>query len=307
MVYLKSFEFPDDDAEFDFLLNVKRKCYASFYPFKILSRRRFETLTVDTSTVRSDTDLLALIDGEIDFEPITILYGGNGSGKSTALHVIAARADVRCDARFNKTSFFEDYVKLCRMDADDIPTGSRLLASDDVFDEMLDTRAFNDGMDQRRETVFEEYLANKRSHFQLSSMADYEKLRLVNSARHKTQSRYTREELGMNVRTYSNGENAFKMFTNAIEEDALYLLDEPENSLSPQRQIELTEYIENAARFFRCQFVISTHSPFLLGLRGAKIYDLDSDPVDVRRWTELENVRVYYEFFKKHEKAFLTE
>lgn len=286
MVYLKSFEFPDDDAEFDFLLNVKRKCYASFYPFKILSRRRFE---------------------RIDFEPITMLYGGNGSGKSTALHVMAARADVRCDARFNKTSFFEDYVKLCRMDADDIPTGSRLLASDDVFDEMLDTRAFNDGMDQRRETVFEEYLANKRSHFQLSSMADYEKLRLVNSARHKTQSRYTREELGMNVRTYSNGENAFKIFTNAIEEDALYLLDEPENSLSPQRQIELTEYIENAARFFRCQFVISTHSPFLLGLRGAKIYDLDSEPVDVRRWTELENVRVYYEFFKKHEKAFLTE
>ena len=39
----------------------------------------------------------------------------------------------------------------------------------------------------------------------------------------------------------------------------------------------------------------------------SKIYDLDSDPVDVRRWTELENVRVYYEFFKKHEKAFLTE
>lgn len=286
MVYLKSFEFPDDDAEFDFLLNVKRKCYASFYPFKILSRRRFE---------------------RIDFEPITMLYGGNGSGKSTALHVMAARADVRCDARFNKTSFFEDYVKLCRMDADDIPTGSRLLASDDVFDEMLDTRAFNDGMDQRRETVFEEYLANKRSHFQLSSMADYEKLRLVNSARHKTQSRYTREELGMNVRTYSNGENAFKMFTNAIEEDALYLLDEPENSLSPQRQIELTEYIENAARFFRCQFVISTHSPFLLGLRGAKIYDLDSDPVDVRRWTELPNVRAYYDFFKRHERAFEEE
>ena len=89
MVYLKSFEFPDDDAEFDFLLNVKRKCYASFYPFKILSRRRFE---------------------RIDFEPITMLYGGNGSGKSTALHVMAARADVRCDARFNKTSFFEDYM-----------------------------------------------------------------------------------------------------------------------------------------------------------------------------------------------------
>ena len=124
------------------------------------------------------------------------------------------------------------------MDADDIPTGSRLLASDDVFDEMLDTRARSTTAwirDAKR--FFEEYLANKRSHFQLTSMADYEKLRLVNSARHKNAvSLYAREELGMNVRTYSNGENAFKMFTNAIEEDALYLLDEPENSLSPQRQ-----------------------------------------------------------------------
>ncbi len=283
MVYLKSFEFPDDDREFDYLLGVKRTCYTSFYPFKILSRRRFE---------------------RIDFEPVTMLYGGNGSGKSTALHVIAARAGVKCDARFNKTSFFEDYVKLCRMEADAIPANSRLLASDDVFDTMLNTRAFNEGMDQEREAVFQEYLANKRSHFQLSSMADYEQLRLVNSARRKTQSRYTREELGMNVRTYSNGENAFKMFTNAIEEDALYLLDEPENSLSPTKQLELTEYIENAARFFGCQFVISTHSPFLLSLHGAKIYDLDSDPVDVRRWTQLENVRTYYDFFKRHENEF---
>ena len=184
MVYLKSFEFPDDGTEFDFLLEVKRTCYTSFYPFKILSRRRFE---------------------RIDFEPITMLYGGNGSGKSTALHVIAARAGVKCDARFNQTSFFEDYVRLCRMKADEIPANSRLLASDDVFDAMLDKRAFNYGMDQEREAVFQEYLANKRSHFQLSSMADYEQLRLVNSARHKTQSRYVREELGMNVRTYSNG------------------------------------------------------------------------------------------------------
>ena len=96
-------------------------------------------------------------------------------------------------------------------------------------------------------------------------------------------------------------------FTEKIKDNGLYILDEPENSLSPTRQMELTEYIENAARFFHCQFVISTHSPFLLSLRGAKIYDLDSDPVDVRRWTELENVRTYYDFFKKHEREFSDE
>ena len=283
MVYLKSFEFPNDDREFDYLLGVKRKCYTSFYPFKILSRRRFERM---------------------DFEPITMLYGGNGSGKSTALHVIAARAGVKCDARFNKTSFFEDYVRLCRMEAGEIPANSRLLASDDVFDAMLDTRAFNDGMDKEREAIFQEYLANKRSRFRLSSMADYEQLRRVNSARHKTQSRYTREELGMNVRTYSNGENAFKMFTNAIEEDALYLLDEPENSLSPKNQIMLKYFIEDCVRNHDCQFIISTHSPFILSLRWAKIYDIDSSPVIQKRWTELEGVRVYSDFFFDHMNEF---
>ena len=50
--------------------------------------------------------------------------------------------------------------------------------------------------------------------------------------------------------------------------------------------------------------IISTHSPFLLALKGAKIYDLDASPVTVRKWTELENVRTYYEFFKKNEKNF---
>ena len=89
-------------------------------------------------------------------------------------------------------------------------------------------------------------------------MADYEQLRLVNSARHKTQSRYVREELGMNVRTYSNGENAFKMFTNAIEEDALYLLDEPIGGVDPAtRDYILSTIISNYNP--DASVVISTH------------------------------------------------
>lgn len=68
--------------------------------------------------------------------------------------------------------------------------------------------------------------------------------------------------------------------------------------------MELCQFIADSARFFGCQFVISTHSPFLLSMRGAKIYDLDSDPVDIRKWTELKNVRTYYRFFREHEWEF---
>lgn len=94
------------------------------------------------------------------------------------------------------------------------------------------------------------------------------------------------------------------IFLEKIGENGLYILDEPENSLSPQRQIELSKFIEDASRFFGCQFIISTHSPFMLAMKGAKIYDLDEDPVRVKKWTELENVRNYYDFFKEHEKEF---
>ena len=77
-------------------------------------------------------------------------------------------------------------------------------------------------------------------------------------------------------------------------------MDEPENSLSPEKQLELCQFLEESARFFRCQLIIATHSPFLLAMRGAKIYDFDQDPVDVKPWAERANVQMYFDFFQKH-------
>lgn len=284
MIYLNMFTFPNEDMEFDFFMDIKRTCHDTYYPFKILSRNGFE---------------------RIDFEPVTILYGGNGSGKSTALHVIAEKTAIKRDSIYNKSNFYADYVNLCKMQLGaEIPENSRIITSDDVFDYMLNIRNLNEGIDQKRETLFEEYLDAKYSDFQMKSIADYEQLKKVNSSRSKTQSRFVRNKLIDNVREYSNGESAFTYFTEKIGEHGLYILDEPENSLSPIRQMELVKFIEDSARFFGCQFIISTHSPFLLAMRGAKIYDLDENPVGVKRWTELENVRTYYEFFKKYEHEF---
>lgn len=285
MIYLKSFTFPNADLEYDFILSIKRTCYDSYYPFKILSRNDLHRL---------------------DFDVITILYGGNGSGKSTALNVIAEKTGITRDSIFNKSNFFPDYVNLCNMnEEDDIPEGSRIITSDDVFDYMLNIRNLNEGIDLKRDKIFDEYLDAKYSSFKMESLADYEQLKKVNNARRKTQSRYVRSQLVDNVREYSNGESAFLYFTEKIQDNGLYLLDEPENSLSPKRQLELVKFLKDSARFFGCQFIISTHSPFLLAMRGARIYNLDENPVTVESWTELENVRSYYDFFKSHENEFL--
>ena len=284
MLYLSRFAFPDDEKEFDFLLTVKRKCYNSFYPFKVLSAR----------------GLL-----ELEMEPVTILYGGNGSGKTTALNVMAEALKLHRDSRYNRSSFFEDYIALCTHELrGEIPERSRVITSDDVFDFMLNLRAANAGVDEKREELFQEYLNAKYSDFHFRTMEDYDRLKTVNMARSNTQSRYVRKNLMENLSEHSNGESAFLYFTQRIEEDGLYLLDEPENSLSPARQQELCQFIEDSARFFHCQFLIATHSPFLLAMRGAKVYDLDANSVTIRRWTELPAVRAYYDFFQAHAKEF---
>lgn len=268
MKFLDVFTFPDNDRETVFTWDIKEKCYDSYYPFGVLSKNRFE---------------------RIDFEEITILYGGNGSGKSTALNLIANKIGAERDTLYNRSNFYEDYlslcdVKFCKKEYDDC----RIITSDDVFDYMLNIRSMNEGIDRERQDVMEEF-SYLKSHpgFQMKSLDDYDQLKKVNDVRSKTLSKYVRKHLADNIREQSNGESAFMYFTEKIKENGIYILDEPENSLSPERQLELLKFIEDSVRFFRCQFVISTHSPFLLSLRGAKIYDLDEYPVDIKHWYEL--------------------
>lgn len=278
MIYLEKFTFPSKDDEFMFFMEIKRKCYTSFYPFQVFAYH--EKL-------------------ELDFEPITILYGGNGSGKSTALNVISEKLKLKRESVFNRSSFFEDYLELChyRLE-DDIPQESSVVTSDDVFDYALNIRHMNMGIDLKRSKMFEEYLEAKYSKFQMRSLKDYDRLKQVNQAKGKTQSKYVRDNLISNIRTNSNGENAFKYFQEKVTKNALFVLDEPENSLSPKMQIKLKNFIEESARYFGCQIIMATHSPILLSIGGAKIYDLDSQPVEIKAWTELDHVKTYYEFFK---------
>lgn len=287
MIYLSEFVFPGYDEEYRARLDEKRTCFNTMYPFFVLSSRGLERL---------------------DFAPVTLLYGGNGSGKTTALNVIAEALSLKRDAPFNRSSFFDDYVKRCRFRTlGPLPEESRAVSSDDVFDYMLSLRAVNEGIDAKREELFDEYFERRRSGpFRMQSLDDYDELKKVTDARKKTLSGYVRAGgMDRNLREQSNGESAYFYFTSRIRGAGLYLLDEPENSLSPQKQLELKQFLEEEARFFDCQFIIATHSPFLLSLRGAKIYDFDGDPVDVKRWTELESVQTYFRFFEEHRSAFL--
>ena len=289
MLYLKSFTLPSEEDETGFLIShppqLEMQCYqtGNAYPFKIFPRKQF---------------------GRIDFAPITLFYGTNGSGKSTILNIIAEKLKLLRVSPFNYAPCFPDYLAMVKYSlcekCTDIPHESRIIVSDEVFDFLLDVRETNREIDERREELFAEYKRTREEFYsdrRFSSLDDYDELKRRNEAKRKTKSVYTSKRLPKELVGKSNGESAYLYFTKKIGENALYLLDEPENSLSAELQLELVKFIEDSARFFGCQFIISTHSPFILSMKDARIYDLDSVPVREKMWTELKNVRTYFDFF----------
>lgn len=291
MVYLSRFVLPSDTAEIKVIENEKRTCFNTFYPFKIFPLKKLRTL---------------------EFETVTMLYGGNGSGKSTPLNVMSAKLNAARFSDFNGAPFFERFVNMCDTEFYRRPNASFVLTSDDVFDYVLSARSVNERIDERRNALFDRYADKKREAIsnpeilRLNGLDDYERwseVREIISPK-RSQSGYIRDRVVSEIDLSSNGETALRYFIDRIDSDALYFLDEPENSLSIELQIQLAEYIAATARATRSQFIIATHSPIFLSMSNAKIYNLDSYPASVCDWTELPNVRKYFDFFMQHRDEF---
>lgn len=213
------------------------------------------------------------------------------------------REDMYLDAI--KANFYEDYLKYCEAEYLNADAETKtFIASDDVFDHMLSLRRLNQGIDDKRQERINDYLDYRYKNFRFESMDQLDELRKSNMAKNKTMSQYVRNTTVDNVREYSNGESAFRYFVNKIDKGGIYILDEPENSLAPEMQLKLIDYIQQSARGYNCQFIIASHSPFILSMKGALIYDLDHYPVEPRPWHELENVRAYYRLFMERKDEF---
>lgn len=294
MEYLTSVTLPTRDEEAGYLLSyppaLEMSCYTrSAYPFKIFPDKGVHTLRLS---------------------PITVFYGGNGSGKSTLLNIIAEKLSLTRQSPFNRSPAFVDYVDMADVRlaprVRELPKESRIITSDDVFEYLLDVRALNEEADRRREELFREYFDEKenRTMEPLRSLDDYDEFRRRLEIRRTTRSKFVGRRVPKDMVGRSNGESAFVYFTRHIKEEALYLLDEPENSLSASLQAELARFLSDSVRFFGCQLILSTHSPFLLSMAGATVYDLDERPVREKPWTELSQVRAYYELFSAHGREF---
>ena len=89
----------------------------------------------------------------------------------------------------------------------------------------------------------------------------------------------------------SHGESFLALAQNNMNPNGLYLFDEPEAALSPQRQLTLLMQIYSCAKE-GAQFIIVTHSPILLGIPDADIYCFDNGRIHLCEYEDTESYQV---------------
>src|SRR5688572_12285717 len=106
---------------------------------------------------------------------------------------------------------------------------------------------------------------------------------------------------GRSLHAQSHGESFLALFSNRFEQ-GLYILDEPEAALSPQRQLSLLKIIYDLTTPGHAQFLIATHSPIILSYPGAVLYDLDGDAMRETSYRETKHYLITRDFLNSPER-----
>lgn len=100
-----------------------------------------------------------------------------------------------------------------------------------------------------------------------------------------------RNRVSQKLDVYFLGYIILALAQNNMNPNGLYLFDEPEAALSPQRQLTLLMQIYRCAKE-GAQFIIVTHSPILLGIPDADIYCFDNGRIHLCEYEDTESYQV---------------
>ncbi|HAB94649.1 MAG TPA: ABC transporter ATP-binding protein [Lachnospiraceae bacterium] len=197
----------------------------------------------------------------IEFDrPVTFFVGENGSGKSTLLEAIA----IACG--FNPEGGTRNYS----------------FSTYDSHSELCHAIRLTRGV--RR--IGWGYFLRAESFYNVATMEE----------------EYSRGPGGrpQHFHEKSHGESFLALVQSSFRPGGLYLLDEPEAALSPQRQLTLLMEIDRCAKG-GAQFLVATHSPILLGLPGAEILSFDGGAVQPCAYEETDSYQVTEMFINNRE------
>jgi predicted ATPase len=204
---------------------------------------------------------------ELALDPqVTLLCGENGSGKSTLIEAIAVAAG------FNPEGGSRHVRLSTRASESPLHRHLRLVRG---------TRRIRDG-----------YFLRAESFFNVATYVEelQDPRRLIPYG-------------GRSLHEQSHGESFIALITNRFGPNGLYILDEPEAALSLRGTLALMRRMHDLVAE-GSQFIVSTHSPVLLGYPGAKIYLLSEDGIAERRYEDTDVVTLTRSFLEDRD-AFL--
>lgn len=236
-----------------------------------MENKFIRTIEIDWNKIEEDSYLRKISAlaglGRLDFQKrVTFFVGENGTGKSTLLEAIAVAYGFNPEGGTLNYRFstYDDVSELCA--AIRISKGFKRPGGSYFF---------------RAESFFN--LATKAEEYDLDNPAG-------------------RSYGGRGLHDQSHGES-FLAFFQSFRKEGLYIMDEPEAALSPQRQLTLFIQIARMAEA-GAQFLIATHSPILLGIPGAEILSFDEGQIHPCDYEDTESYQVT-ETFINHREALI--
>jgi len=219
---------------------------------------------------------------QIDFNPkITIFIGDNGCGKSTLLETLALKLNlpliggyIGSHAGFEAARILQSYLEI----------EWKRQTSKGFFFRAEDFSDFINSVENEQRKIGEDLR-------ELKDVVDDSIIKEMSDNMNYSLFRM-RKDYGENMQAFSHGEAYLKILQMRLGDKGIFLLDEPEAALSPLKQLSLIFLIIEILKSKNTQFIISTHSPILMGIPGAWIYEIKEESMDRVDYKDTEHYRI---------------
>jgi predicted ATPase len=219
---------------------------------------------------------------QINLNPkVTIFIGDNGCGKSTLLETIALKLNlpliggvIKFHAGFEAARILQPYAEI---EWKRQTTKGFFFRAEDFSDFVNsvenEQRKIGEDLRELRDVVDDNIIK------EMSENMNYSLFRM-------------RKDYGENMQAFSHGEAYLKILQTRIGDKGIFLLDEPEAALSPLKQLSLIFLVVEILKNKNTQFIISTHSPILMGIPQAWIYEIKEESMERVSYKETDHYRI---------------
>lgn len=227
-------------------------------------------------------------------KPVTILTGDNGSGKTTLLEIIA------CILGANRVSYnlmetekqkqVDTCIKYFTLSSNQKAKSNFYFSGEEFIQYINWVEREKQEAKKALLEIEEEYGSNEYA----KKLAKTPHLRTL----------YELNELyATSLSKQSHGQGYLDFFSNRLQNNGLYLLDEPEAALTYENQYVLSLEIMEAVNM-GCQFFLATHSPIITALPDAQILEITNDSITETTYKDLDNIRFLKMFLGNPERMF---